>query len=80
MKQQKRKKSIDINKLSMEEMNQISDKLGEDVRKLYDQACEKANKLLNAYGMKSQHQISISSLDSKAPKTDMAAQDEAANL
>ena len=56
---QERKRSFDINKLSQEQAQEISAQIGEKVRLICDEACEKANKILNIYGMKAIMQIAI---------------------
>lgn len=66
-----RKRSFDINKLSPEAADQLSNDIGAKVRQFCDEACEKANKILNVYGMKAQMQIVIKGIEedmSKEPK------------
>jgi len=63
-----RKRSFDINKLNTEEAEQLSTDLGAKVREICDEACEKANKILNIYGMKAQMQIVINEINEKKPE------------
>lgn len=62
-----RKRSFDINKLSAEAADQLSQSLGAKVREICDKACEEANKILNVYSMKAQMQIVIQGIN-EAPK------------
>jgi hypothetical protein len=64
-----RKRSFNIDKLTPEEADRIGADLGDKVRELVDQACEKANKLLNIYGMKVQMQFVIKGIDEELSKT-----------
>lgn len=54
-----RERKVDLTKLSREEFNRLELQLGERVRQICDEACEKANKLLNIYGLKTKMQIVI---------------------
>jgi len=63
-----RKRSFDINKLNTEEAEQLSTDLGAKVREICDEACEKANKILNIYGMKAQMQIVINEINEEKPE------------
>lgn len=60
-----RKRSIDINKLAPSDADRISAAIGDEVRKICDEAVNKANDLLNIYGMKAQMEIVISGLNEK---------------
>jgi hypothetical protein len=54
-----RKRSFDISKLSAEDADNISKQIGDRVRQICDEAVEKANKILNVYGMNAKMQILI---------------------
>lgn len=82
-----RKRSLDINKLAREDAERISDQIGAEVRKIEDEAIEKANELLNIYGMKAMMQIVIQAKDviqvqpaQEAPKKKKGRPKKAANL
>lgn len=66
---QNRKRSFDINKLSPEQADQLSADIGAKVRQICDEACEKANKILNVYQMKAQMQIAIKGINEELVKT-----------
>lgn len=65
---QERKRSFNINSLSAEAAQKLSDDIGAKVRQFCDEAVEKANKILNVYGMKAQMQIVIEPTHSEAEK------------
>jgi hypothetical protein len=52
-----RKRSFDINRLSAEEVDNLSKQIGDKVKQICDEAVEKANKILNVYGMSAKMQI-----------------------
>lgn len=58
-----RKRSIDISNLSLEQADSLAQQVGPKVREICDEAIEKANKILNIYGMKAQMQIAISGIN-----------------
>ena len=47
-----RERKVDIEKMSMEEADRLSQMLGAKLRGMLDEAAEKANSLLRIYGMK----------------------------
>lgn len=55
----------DINKLNPEQLEQLSQKLGEKVRDIVDEAVEKSNQILNMYGMRARMQIVFEPLEEK---------------
>lgn len=63
-----RKRSFDTNKLNKDEAEQLSTDIGVKVRQICDEACEKANKILNIYGMKAQMQIAINEINEEKPE------------
>lgn len=63
-----RKRSIDINKLNQEQADELGNQIGEKVRIICDEAVEKANKILNIYGMKAQMQIVIKGINEEDKK------------
>jgi hypothetical protein len=84
METEKRKRSLDINKLSPQDAERISDAIGLEVRKICDDAVAKANELLNIYGMKALMQIAVVGIDEnseqEAPKRKRQRSKKAANL
>lgn len=63
-----RKRSFDINKLSPEDADRLSNEIGAKVREICDAACTEANKILNIYGMKALMEIAIAPLEDANPK------------
>lgn len=59
----KRKRSIDINKLSLEQADLLSQQIGEKVRKICDKSAEEINEILAIYGMKAKVAIAFESLN-----------------
>lgn len=47
----RRKRSIDVEKLTPEQADKITAQLGQEIAKIMDDANEKCNKLLGIYGM-----------------------------
>lgn len=54
-----RKRSVDVTKLSEEEADRLSDQIGDKVRAMVDETCEKANKILGIYGLQAKIQVVI---------------------
>ena len=52
-----RKRKIDVSKLSNERIDELSDQIGEKVRKLVDETIKKVNKMLAVYDMQAKMQI-----------------------
>lgn len=81
---EKRKRSLDINKLAAEDAERISNQIGSEVRSICDEAVAKANELLNIYGMKAMMQIAIMGINEnkaqEAPKKKRGRPKKAANL
>lgn len=71
-----RERKVDLNKMSVEEVDVLSVQLGAKMKAICDEAVAKANAILNIYGASAKMQIEISELDQKmvekmspAPKT-----------
>lgn len=76
-----RKRSFDINKLTTEEAEKLSVKIGEKVREICDDAVKKANDLLNIYGMEAKMQIVVQEIGKEEkPKKKRGRPKKAANL
>lgn len=58
-------KKANLDHMSEDQAEVISELIGEKVRKICDEAVEKANKLLNVYGMSAKMQIVIDHPDLK---------------
>ena len=54
-----RKRSVDVSNLSPEQVDALSDQIGNKIRELVDTTCEKANKILKVYGLEAKMQIVI---------------------
>lgn len=58
-----RERKIDLSNKTPEEVDAITVQLGEKVRQICDEAVEKANRLLNVYGMSAMMQIVVDHSD-----------------
>ena len=58
-----RKRSVDTNALSDEQVELLQEQIGTKVRDLVDATIEKANKILNIYGLQAKMQIIIQKKD-----------------
>jgi len=54
-----RERKVDIEKLADENLQEISDRIGEKVRTIVDNAVEEVNKILAIYGMEAKMEIAI---------------------
>lgn len=63
-----RERSLDINKLSKEDMTNLSNSLGQKTREMVDEAANKINALLKIYGMTAKLQVVIEQLGAPKPK------------
>lgn len=54
-----RKRKIDLEKLDIESISKLTGKLTNKMTVITDEAIEKANKILNIYGMEAKMQITI---------------------
>lgn len=59
---------IDANKMAPKQVDDLSIQLGDSIRKICDDAIEKANSLLNIYGMSAKMQIVIDHPELKGPE------------
>lgn len=64
----KNEEKIDINSLSLNEVNEMSKKIGDELRDICDEAANKANALLQKYGMHCKIAISINEIPKKMIK------------
>lgn len=64
------KKEFNINKLSDQEVESLSLELGEKVRYLCDKAVERANKVLNKYGLEAKMAFCIGKVELSSDKKD----------
>lgn len=46
-----RKRKVDVSKLNMEQVEKLQEEIGKELSKIFDEAGQKANKLLNIYGL-----------------------------
>lgn len=82
-----RKRSININNLTQQEADRIGEEIGAKVREFSDEACKKANEILNIYGLCAKMQIVIKPIDEQdkkssveEPKKKRGRKPKAANL
>lgn len=61
----RKSKQVDLKSLSVQEVDALSIQIGDKVRKIVDDACEEANKILNGYGMRTKMQIVIEPTNSE---------------
>jgi len=54
-----RKRSVDVEKLSVEQVDRIKDQVVIKLRALIDDACEKANEIVNIYGLEAKMEFSL---------------------
>jgi uncharacterized protein YbcI len=47
----KRVRKVDVNQMSVEQADKISEAIGKELAKIFDDANEKANELLTIYGL-----------------------------
>lgn len=62
MKLNERKRTFDVEKLTLEEADSLSEQIGNKVKDICDEAVKKANKILNIYGLKAKMAIQIEGL------------------
>jgi len=58
-----RKRSVDISTLNEEQVELLQEQIGIKIRELVDGTIEKANKILNIYGLQAKMQIVIQQKD-----------------
>lgn len=54
-----RKRQVNIDQLNEEQIQVLIDQLGIKVRTMVDETCERANKILNVYGMQLKLEVVI---------------------
>ena len=60
-----RKRNVDVSKLSEDQIDQLSEQIGEKVRMMIDDTCNKINDMLKIYGVQAKMQIVIQALEDK---------------
>lgn len=58
-----RKREVDVEKLNEEQVQLLMDQIGEKIRGMVDETCEKANKVLGVYGLQAKMQVLIQEKD-----------------
>lgn len=58
-----RKRKVDVNKIDKETYDNLSGQISNKVKTIVDEAIDKANKILNIYGMNAKMQIVIEELE-----------------
>ena len=61
-----RSRKVDLDSLPLEDFQRISEELSSQIRIICDQACEKANHLINPYGLKVQMNFTV--LETQPPE------------
>lgn len=61
-----RKRSIDVNNLTIEQVDNLSSQIGEKVKQITDEAANKINSLLSIYGMSAKIAIAFDTLGNKS--------------
>ena len=64
-----RQSKVDINALSLEQVDDLSKQIGDKLRNICDEASDKANELLKIYGMNCKIAISIDEMPKKMMKS-----------
>ena len=54
-----RKRHVDVNSLKDEQVEQLIEQISEKIKAMVDSTCEKANRMLNVYGLETKMQIVI---------------------
>lgn len=62
----RRKRKVDVDKLSVEQAEKLSKQIGQEVAKIMDEANSKCNKLLNIYGLQTSIGYEIVEMDKKS--------------
>lgn len=63
-----RERKIDINQLSQEQIDSLSQQVGDKIRQLCDETANKVNAILNIYGMSAKIAIAFSELSNNSNK------------
>lgn len=54
-----RVRKVDVEKLEVSQADELADQISQEINKMVDEVCIKANKMLNAYGLETKMQIVI---------------------
>ena len=65
----RRKRKIDLNKLSVEQADKLAKQLGDEIAKTMDEANNKCNEMLKIYGLQTKIGYEIVQLDEITKKT-----------
>jgi len=60
---EERVRKVDLEKLSEEEADQLSQRIGEKLRQIMDKACDEANRIAQIYGIQVKMQFLIEPLN-----------------
>lgn len=60
-----RERKVDVSKMSMEQVDNLSIQVGQKVQQICDDAAAKINEILNIYGMSAKMAIQFDKLDKK---------------
>ncbi len=55
----KRERKMDVEKLNLEQVDTLSEQIGEKLRAIVDEACAQANKICNIYGMEAKMMFAL---------------------
>jgi hypothetical protein len=58
-----RKRKVDVDKLTEEQLQALIDQLGDKVRDMVDETCDRANVILKVYGLRAKMQVVIEQND-----------------
>lgn len=64
-----RQRKVDINSMTLEQVDDISIQLGTKIKDICQEAVEKANKLLSVYGLSAKMSISLDNSPNSDSKT-----------
>lgn len=68
-KKKARKRKVDINKLSAEQADRLSEQIGKEIAKIMDQANLNCNKLLGVYGLRTKISYEIVKIEPSKAKS-----------
>lgn len=54
-----RKRSVDVERLDTEQVEQLTEQISKKILAMVDETVDKANKMLNVYGLEAKMQIAI---------------------
>lgn len=61
----KRERKVNVEAMSVEQVDELSAQIHEKMEQISQEACEKANKILNIYGLNAKMSIKIKKLSTK---------------